>query len=310
MKAFLGAIVVGVVASGSALAADLSLPVARAPVAAGYDWSGVYVGAHVGGGWERTTFIDPSAAPIIDNCCFLAPFGGTGGTAAPTDARASSFLGGLQGGWMYQIGRLVVGGDFDLSWTRLNGSGAASYGALNLSGFFPVVPLVATETYTVSTKWTGTATTTIGLARDNWLFYSKFGAAWARQEYGLAINGSGPSFGGPGTVFPAAFGFSPANVRDTLVGWTVGTGVKVALGTNWFLNVEYDYMQFGSKGQNFTAVCATPLFPPAGAAFAPCLNAGTLGVLGSSNFSPTFNTHISEVKVGLNYKFPSGFLFW
>jgi hypothetical protein len=35
MKAFLGAIVVGVVASGSALAADLSLPVARAPVAAG-----------------------------------------------------------------------------------------------------------------------------------------------------------------------------------------------------------------------------------------------------------------------------------
>jgi len=41
-----------------------------------------------------------------------------------------------------------------------------------------------------------------------------------------------------------------------------------------------------------------------------CLNGGTIGVLGSSNFSPTFNSHISEVKVGLNYKFPSGFLFW
>ena len=41
-----------------ASAADMPVkaPVYRAPVATIYNWTGCYVGAHVGGGWARTEF--------------------------------------------------------------------------------------------------------------------------------------------------------------------------------------------------------------------------------------------------------------
>jgi opacity protein-like surface antigen len=87
------------------------------------------------------------------------------------------------------------------------------------------------------------------------MFYSKVGAAWSRHEYGLALNGQGTCAGfGPPPAFtffttPAPFGFAPTNVSERLLGWTVGTGVKWAISNSWFLNVEYDYMDFGSRGR-------------------------------------------------------------
>ena len=259
----------------------------------------VYVGGHIGGGWEKTTFSDPGASSVFSACCGTLWAG-----AAASDARANSFLGGVQMGWMYQVGRLVVGGEYDWSWTRLNSDGAAFFPGI--AG--PTLPPAfansfVNEAYSVSTKWTGTATTMIGIARDNWLFYSKVGAAWAHHEYGLAVNAAGITFGPPQINVP--FGFAPPNISDTLVGWTVGTGVKWAISNNWFLNVEYDYMDFGSKGQNFSAVCAAPTLPPGPSG--PCLGGTTTS---PSTFNPTFNHRISEVKVGLNYKFVPGFLFW
>ena len=56
---------------------------------------------------------------------------------------------------------------------------------------------------------------------------------------------------------------------------------------------------FGSKAQNFSAVCVS-----SGAATCPGHNTA------ASTFNPIFDQRISEVKVGLNYKFPAGFLFW
>jgi opacity protein-like surface antigen len=147
------------------------------------------------------------------------------------------------------------------------------------------------------------------------MFYSKVGAAWSRHEYGLALNGQGTYAGfGPPPAFtffttPAPFGFAPTNVSERLLGWTVGTGVKWAISNSWFLNVEYDYMDFGSKGQNFSAACVGPP-APAGAIATVCAPIAGAPPRNPSTFSPTFNSHISQVKVGLNYKFPSGFLFW
>jgi outer membrane immunogenic protein len=232
----------------------------------------------LGGGWSRSTFIDPGASQILANCC---NFFNLAGGAAATDAHASSFLGGAQFGWMYQIGRLVVGGELDWSRTRLNGNGA---------GFFPGgVFEFANEAYSVSTKWTATATTTIGIARDRWMIYSKAGAAWAHNDYSLGII---DSCGGATCVF------APTTVSNTVVGWTVGSGVKWALTDNWFLDVHYDYIDFGSKAQNFSQVCVNGGF------------ACNFNITAPSTFNPTFSQRISEVKVGLNYKFGSGFLLW
>jgi hypothetical protein len=66
-----------------------------------FDWSGVYVGGHIGGGWTKDTFADLGASEILSVCCnsnFLSP------GAAATYATHSSFLGGLQAGWMSQNG--------------------------------------------------------------------------------------------------------------------------------------------------------------------------------------------------------------
>jgi opacity protein-like surface antigen len=164
-----------IAASGFAFAADMGAPrTPPAPVPVAYDWSGLYVGGHVGYGWSTTTFSDPSADSVL-SCCFTpANLGG----ASATNATPSAFLGGAHAGWMYQVARLVVGGDFDWSAMNMKGSGSSVFNVCGLCG-------AATEAYSINTKWTGTATTTIGIARDRLLFYAKAGGAWAENTYGL-----------------------------------------------------------------------------------------------------------------------------
>jgi outer membrane immunogenic protein len=282
MKATVLGIMAGLLFGGSAMSADLTpykAPPPPPPVPVAYDWSGVYVGGHIGGGWDTTKFADPDAFSNLINCCILVSTTNSG--TAPTDINSSSFLGGAQAGWMYQVGRLVVGGDFDWSGTHMNGSGnGVSFPAL-VGG-----TSAAAERYSVDTKWTATSTLTVGLARDRWMFYSKTGFAAAENTYKLNIAGLG---GG------VPFAFS-SSTNDTVVGWTFGTGVKWAFADNWFVNAEYDYLDLGSKSQNLSgSFTATPAF---------------LAVNPGATFTPTFRQYISEVKVGLNYKFSPGFLFW
>jgi outer membrane immunogenic protein len=276
MKTISAGLLIAMAASSTALAADMGTPYSKAPAPAAYDWSGVYIGGHVGGGWQDTSFADPGALPILFNCCVTISSVNNPGPIS--DGRGSSFLGGVQAGWMYQVARLVVGADIDWSGTRLNSSGATSLTPADGSGFF------ANDTYSVRTNWTVTATTTVGIARDHWLFYGKAGAAFANDNYGISIAGAGGQFG---AATPFAFASSDS---QTVVGWTVGTGVKWAVSDNWFVNAEYDYMDFGTKTPNLSGT-----FTASPASFG--------GFSGNSTFKPSYNQNLSEVKVGLNYKF-------
>jgi outer membrane immunogenic protein len=260
---------------GAASAADF--PVYRkAPAApAAYDWSGVYIGAHIGGGWSSTSFVDPSAGtPIALVDDDFVPLGIVGNTA-----RGSAFLGGAQVGWMYQVAKLVVGGDLDFSGTRLTGtpSGPATV-SFGSGGAF------ANEAFNIRTRWTATSTATVGLAHDHWLLYSKAGAALANNSYNVSIAGSD---------FGSAITSSVPGFSETRVGWTVGAGLKWAFTDNWFANIEYDYLDFGSKAQGFTGQLA---------AFSNNSANATL--------TPTFNERINQVKVGINYKIPAAALPW
>jgi len=273
---------VSAMASGSVFAADMQMPYkAAAPVAmpvSGYDWSGFYVGGHIGGGWSTTNFSDPSAIGVLDQCCFL--LGEENNATAPSGSTASSFLGGAQIGWMYQVQRLVVGMDVDWSGMHANSSGGFSYPLGGTATGF------ATESYGVTTNWTATATATVGIAKDRWMLYSKAGGALANNSYTLNVAGSGGAFVAPGTPFA----FSSATT-DTLTGWTVGAGVKWALTDNLFFNVEYNYLDFGSKSENFSGTfTATPA----------CFTGTSCA---AANLNPIFQQHISEVKAGLNLKF-------
>ena len=256
----------------------------KAPAASTYDWSGPYVGVHIGGGWDNVAFSDPSAMSVLESCCLL--LNAVGDPTAAASGNGSGFLGGVQAGWAYQIGHLVVGGDVDFSGTDMTSSG---------SSVWPTIPRfvsTATEFYSVRTNWTATSTATVGFAEGRWQFYEKTGAAWADNTYGLSVSGVGGSFGGPpGTPFASSF-----SADRIVLGWTAGLGFKYALTSNLFLNAEYDYLDFGTSVQHVSGSLPSiiPLFIPS--------------LPGSAvNFDPRINQNISEIKVGLNYKFAPSF---
>ena len=75
-----------------------------------------------------------------------------------------------------------------------------------------------------------------------------------------------------GVVFANGTGFSTSSTR---VGWTIGYGTEFDLGKNWSAKAEYDYISFGSH----TALASD----------------GTTVMRDRAD--------ISQVKVGLNYRF-------
>jgi outer membrane immunogenic protein len=245
-----------------------------------YDWSGPYVGAHVGAGWQNVTFSDPSAMFLLGNCCIY--LGALGDPSAATNGNGSGFLAGGQAGWAYQVEHLVIGGEVDMSGTDIKGGGSSSWPATVPGGSY------ANENYSARTNWTATSTASVGIAHDAWLFYGKSGAAWADNSYGLAVSGAGYTGAGP-------FSFN-SSTDQIVLGWTVGVGVKWALTSNLFLNAEYDYLDFGSRAQHMSGSLVPALTQiPTGQRFSP-----------SANFDPMINQAISELKVGLNYKFSPG----
>ena len=231
-------------------------------VAPTYDWSGFYFGGFVGGGWSRNDTSEPDLG--IVGTLVNAPVVQT--------TNGSSFIGGIQGGDRYQIGKLVVGWEGDVAWGDTGGTSTTSFGSSVL-----VPPVAFTRMLNTSIKWTATATSTVGIAHDNWLLYGKAGVAWAHLDDTYS---SSLTTAGVGTV---PF-FSGTGGQDR-VGWTVGTGIEWGVWQNWSIKAEYDYIDFGTKT---TPITGTVL-------------PGVAGVPVSIGLED--NLRIQQVKVGVNYRF-------
>jgi outer membrane immunogenic protein len=242
--------------AGAANAADLAVKAAPY-VAQTYDWSGFYVGGFVGGGWSTNDASEPDLGII--GIVLNAP--------AVQTTSGSSFIGGIEGGDRYQIGKLVVGWEGDIAWGDTGGTSTTSFG---------IPGATFNRTLTTSIQWTATATSTVGIAHNNWLVYGKAGVAWAHLDdtYNSSLSAAG------GTV---PF-FTGAGGQDR-VGWTVGTGVEWAVWNNWSIKAEYDYIDFGNKT---TSVSGTILPGVAGLG-------GTVGLQDSLT--------VQQVKVGVNWRF-------
>jgi len=155
-----GAVLAAVTASSivAAQAADLRpappMPAKAPPIAYAprvFDWSGIYVGGHVGGGFSQSSWSDPITG--IGNGTFNN-FG---------------FLGGAQVGANMQFNRLVLGLEGDFSWTSLKASRRDSIG----------------ETINTNVPWTSTITGRVGAAFDRLLVYGKGGLALAQDQSSL-----------------------------------------------------------------------------------------------------------------------------
>jgi outer membrane immunogenic protein len=155
--AALSSIAIG--AAVPANAADIRMPVKAQPafVHAYYNWTGFYLGAHIGYGWADFTGVDPVVGILSDT------------------ASASGFIYGGQVGFNYQMGSWVFGieGDF-------------SFGDIKWDESF----LLGLATAEAKVDRIITVAGRIGYAFDRTLIYGKFGGAWTHEEYNFALLGA------------------------------------------------------------------------------------------------------------------------
>jgi outer membrane immunogenic protein len=200
----------GIALGQAASAADLprKAPVMPMPVAAAYNWSGFYIGAHVGGGWSQHEVSADELSGLV--------------VATP---QGSGILGGGQIGFNIQNGSFVWGLEIDGSWSDIHGTDQLLIPALNGA------PVIGNTEAKID--WLATATARLGFAFDRTMVYVKGGAAWADFNY--------DSVGAGVNVGPA----SSSGSTDKW-GWTVGAGVEHAFSSNWSAKLEYNYIQFDS----------------------------------------------------------------
>jgi outer membrane immunogenic protein len=155
-QTLLVAAITGLGTGGVASAADI-LPRKAPPPAAVFapNWSGLYIGAHVGGGWaDKDWFF--SELPIASHS-----MGGA--------------IGGGQVGFNTQIGNWVIGAEGDISAADLRGDSVCSGGP-------------AAAPCSSSINWLATITGRLGFAWGRALLYVKGGAAFADDHFDVATS--------------------------------------------------------------------------------------------------------------------------
>jgi len=147
----------------------------------------------------------------------------------------SGFTGGIQGGYNWQVGRIVFGGEGD-------------FGAFNLvksvsrSGSFPV-PFLGTA-YTLdesmSTDWLITLRGRLGFTvTPALMLYGTVGVALTDFKFSSSYSDNAID-----STFPGGTGSS--SVSNVLTGWTIGGGGEWLLNDRWSIKGEYLYVDFGS----------------------------------------------------------------
>src|SRR5713226_5958757 len=142
------AAICAVVLPGGAPAADMPVkgPVYKAPAAiVAYNWSGFYVGGHIGYLWGKTRVEED-------------------GVVTEPGAKTNGIVGGVLAGVNWQTGPAVFGLEGDFGWTRAHGTGCAERCPI-----FSTTTTQAPNTYDL--HWTSHVRGRAGYAVDNWLFF-------------------------------------------------------------------------------------------------------------------------------------------
>jgi outer membrane immunogenic protein len=150
-------------AARPAIGADMSSRPLPAFMPLPFTWTGLYIGANLGGGWAHTTLNDSFTGISLGNS-------------------SSGVVGGGQLGYNYQFGGLVLGAEWTFDGISLNASGAV--GALQGAA---------------KTSWITTIAGRFGVAADNVLYYGKAGGGWANNSATLTNLNNGTQVGASNT---------------------------------------------------------------------------------------------------------------
>ncbi len=215
---------VAVVYAGTANAADLPMKAVAPAAIPVSNWSGPYIGAHIGAGRmsESATHTGPfreQGEPCMYN--------------AGCVASATGVVGGVEVGYDWQDRYFVYGVAADWTWTDLKHTQQRTSG---------------TTTYTHQAKidWLASFRGRMGLAVDNTLVYVTGGVALGHLKSSV------------GTTCATCTTSSTSNyggLSTTKVGWVIGGGVEHRWTRNWSFKAEALYYDLGREtgcgpGQN------------------------------------------------------------
>src|SRR5690348_10770872 len=161
------------VVAAPARAADMGVPrsyyPASPPPPAIYDWTGIYVGGHIGGGMLVDSVSQNGVSPGGFNLT------NTG------NLRPTGVIGGAQIGANYEFAPWVIG--VEGSWTDSAISGPTVIGCTGGCLFVPSNSQIVSERFTSAAHWLAALTGRVGYASNDWLFYAKAGGAWMHVSY-------------------------------------------------------------------------------------------------------------------------------
>jgi outer membrane immunogenic protein len=218
-----------------AAAADFPVePIYARPAVVIFRWTGVYLGAHVGGG---RGFVDENAVPLTGPTTLFAPFSPL--VPLPTSIGPGGWLAGGQIGGNYQIESWVIGIEAQASWASFNGSSTCAANLVQPGAFVPI-----TASCTSKLDSLGTAAVRLGWAFDHLLLYGKGGAAWTNNSHQVTFNVPA------GLGVPA--GLLLLSTNELRWGWMAGIGVEYAFTDNWSAKIEYNYMDLGADALQLT----------------------------------------------------------
>ena len=239
------------IVKGPALADNASSKPAGAPPALppppslpfAMNWTGFYVGAHIGYGWGLNdgslTYATPGGLAGQSNLNGNAI---VVGGSSNRNGEAIGVIGGAHLGYNYQFDKWVVGLEGSVDPTLMGRSPSIS--VPNLALVDPITlanDVGVTATGSVWSTIQGSLRARAGYALDRMLFFGTAGVAVGEfssnfQLYGLDTTGAP---------------FYAADQRSvTRLGWTLGAGVEYAVNPHWSVRGEYRYTDFGHMGDS------------------------------------------------------------
>ncbi len=193
-----------------------------------YDWTGLYLGGHVGGAWGSSAW---TAGPGSAGSHSLYQ-------AINASDEGGSWFAGLQSGYNLVLpSRLLLGAELDVSapsWPKLakdrNPFGLSIGGASGVTS-----PTLGAVSFAETVEVSGTARARVGYAPGNWLMYASGGFAWSYDQQSLTQVSTGTSD-------------SPYVLR---LGWAAGAGVETPIASGWTARAEYLYTDYGQATTRF-----------------------------------------------------------
>jgi len=184
-------------------------------------WKGFYVGGQLGGAWdnEHWHYTNPNYFNTLGKTLLGKNF----------NFNSHSFAGGLDGGFNYQTGPLVLGVEASFTDLNLNDKRA--------SPFFPTE-----DVYSTSTHYVVAAKGRLGYAYQQWLPYISGG--WTGNKLALTLNDTVNSV--------------RAHANQWSNGWVASVGVDYRLNQQFSVGLAYDYSQFTINDKSIScALCGT-----------------------------------------------------